>query len=664
MHRSRSRTNPRQAKGPNGESASAGRWLNLGVLAHVDAGKTSLTEALLHTGGALDRLGRVDDGTTQTDTLALERRRGITIRTAVATFSFNGVTVNLVDTPGHPDFIAEVDRSLAVLDGAVLVLSAVEGVQAQTIVLYRALRRLGVPAVFMINKIDRAGADPDRVLAAIRRCLTAAATPLGTVRNPGTAAAAYLPAAWDDPNIAEAITADLAEHDDALLDAWVTQHHLPSAAQLRGTLTRLTRGGQVYPVLFGSAMTGAGVADVMDVVTTLFAVGTANPDSPVAGQLFKVERSAAGERICSIRMRAGTLAVRDHVLLGGNRVGTVTTLEVHEPGGPVSRDRATAGQIARVRGLTSARIGDRVGSDASDVPELMFPPPALETAVVARDPRRQVALHAALAELADVDPLIRLRPDDHHGAARITVYGEVQQQVIAETLAAEHGIEVEYRATTVICVERPVGPGEAVLRMGDPGHLYGATLGVTVEPTAPGSGVALVLIAPRVTLPLHVYSTVEGFREALVRYLDEPLAAGPYGWQVTDVRVTVTESGYIPPGPSPAHVRRTTAAVVAGAVRHAGTVVCEPVDRFRVEAPAETVSTVLNLIGRHRGTPDVPQTTGTIAVLTGTLPTAAVDAVRRGLHSATHGEGLFESIFDHHTPARGTPPRRPVSPQN
>lgn len=451
------------------------------MLAHVDAGKTSLTEALLHAGGALDQLGRVDEGTTQTDTLALERRRGITIRAAVASFCVNGVTVNLVDTPGHPDFIAEVDRSLAVLDGAVLVLSAVEGVQAQTIVLYRALRRLGVPAMFMINKIDCAGADPGRVLVAIRRRLTRAVIPLGTVVIPGTAAAAYLPSAWDDSSIAEAVTADLAEHDDALLDKWVTHGHPPRAARLWGALGRLTRGGRVHPVLFGSAMTGAGVAELIEVVTTLFPVETADPNSPASGQLFKVERSAAGDRVCSIRMRTGTLAVRDHIRLGGDRVGTVTTLEVHEPGGPVSCDR--------------------VGSAAANVPESMFPAPALETAVVARDPTQQVALHRALTELADVDPLIRLRPDDHQGAVRITVYGEVQQQVIAETLAAEHGIEVYFRATTVICIERPAGIGEAVLRMGDPDHLYGATLGVTVEPAAPGSGVELVLTAPRQRCP-------------------------------------------------------------------------------------------------------------------------------------------------------------------
>ena len=207
MHRSHSPSKDRAGSNAPTESAATRSWLNLGVLAHVDAGKTSLTEALLHAGGALDHVGRVDDGTTQTDTLALERRRGITIRTAVAGFTVGDVTINLIDTPGHPDFIAEVDRSLAVLDGAILVLSAVEGVQAQTIVLYRALRRLGIPVVFFINKIDRFGADPDRVINAIRRRLTTALIPLGTVDHPGTATADFIPSDLSDPFVAEDLTA-------------------------------------------------------------------------------------------------------------------------------------------------------------------------------------------------------------------------------------------------------------------------------------------------------------------------------------------------------------------------------------------------------------------------------------------------------------------------
>src|ERR687894_76107 len=162
------------------------RTLNLGVLAHVDAGKTTLTERLLHAAGVIDEIGRVDAGTTQTDSLALERERGITIKSAVVSFVVDDVRINLIDTPGHPDFIAEVERVLGVLDGAVLVISAVEGVQAQTRVLMRALQRLRIPTLFFVNKIDRAGARPEAVLEAISQRLSPAIVALGSVAGSGS----------------------------------------------------------------------------------------------------------------------------------------------------------------------------------------------------------------------------------------------------------------------------------------------------------------------------------------------------------------------------------------------------------------------------------------------------------------------------------------------
>src|SRR3954451_13449141 len=167
------------------------RTLNLGILAHVDAGKTTLTERLLYSGGAIDHIGSVDAGTTQTDSLALERERGITIRSAVAAFAIGDVDVNLIDTPGHPDFIAEVERVLSVLDGAILVVSAVEGVQPQTPLLMRALRRLRVPTLIFVNKIDRAGADDERVLQAIVERLTSVIVPMGRPRSLGARAACF-----------------------------------------------------------------------------------------------------------------------------------------------------------------------------------------------------------------------------------------------------------------------------------------------------------------------------------------------------------------------------------------------------------------------------------------------------------------------------------------
>src|SRR6266576_1964837 len=173
--------------------------LNLGILAHVDAGKTTLTERLLYAAGVIGELGSVDAGTTQTDSLALERQRGITIKSAVVSFAVGGVTVNLIDTPGHPDFIAEVERVLSVLDGAVLVISAVEGVQPQTRVLMRALRRLRIPALLFVNKIDRAGAGEGRVLKAITERVSPSAIPMGFTSQLGSRAAAFT--SWDEHDV-------------------------------------------------------------------------------------------------------------------------------------------------------------------------------------------------------------------------------------------------------------------------------------------------------------------------------------------------------------------------------------------------------------------------------------------------------------------------------
>jgi len=197
------------------------KMLNLGILAHVDAGKTTLTERFLFTGGVIDEVGSVDAGTTQTDSLELERQRGITIKSAVVSFAIGYVTVNLIDTPGHPDFIAEVERALSVLDGAVLVISAVEGVQPQTRILMRALQRTGMPALMFVNKIDRRGAGYNPVLRAISERLTPAILAMGSVSELGTRAADFTP--WDGSGAG--FTARLAEvlagHDDSLLAAYV-----------------------------------------------------------------------------------------------------------------------------------------------------------------------------------------------------------------------------------------------------------------------------------------------------------------------------------------------------------------------------------------------------------------------------------------------------------
>ncbi|CAM5594261.1 Elongation factor G, mitochondrial [Streptomyces aurantiogriseus] len=316
--------------------------LNLGILAHVDAGKTSLTERLLHSAGIIDEIGSVDAGSTQTDTLALERQRGITIKSAVVSFPVDDITVNLLDTPGHPDFIAEVERVLGVLDGAVLVVSAVEGVQAQTRVLMRTLRRLRIPTLVFVNKIDRRGARQEGVLRELSGRLSAPVVPMGTATGLGTRQAAFRPGR-PAPDV-------LADHDDDLLTAYVDGSLTPE--RLHAALVAQTRAGLVHPVYFGSAMTGAGVPELIAGIKELLPPADGDPEGPLSGTVFKVERGPAGEKIAYARLFSGTLRTRDRVLFGG-REGKVTAISVFDHGTDVRDEAVAAGLKAMYQALDS-----------------------------------------------------------------------------------------------------------------------------------------------------------------------------------------------------------------------------------------------------------------------------------------------------------------------
>jgi len=388
--------------------------VNIGILAHVDAGKTSLTERLLYDTGATDRLGSVEAGTTHTDTGEIERARGITIRSAVAAFTVEDRLVNLIDTPGHSDFVAEVERALGVLDGAVLVLSAVEGVQPHTRVLMKILRSLRLPTLIFVNKIDRTGARSDALVADIARRLTPHVAPLGTVCDIGTPEADFVPYRDQDPAFRTALATVLAEHDDGLLAALVDDA-VPPPARLWAALQTQTAAARAYPLYFGCALSGAGVGDLVHGIHRLL------PAAPPAerrlrGRVFAIERGGNGEKVAYLRSYGGQLQARQRVTVyrqepDGRIVdfaGQVSALQVVGESGPAAH-RLTAGHIALVRGLPEARIGDQVGSPDGLGSAAHFARPGLEAVVRPRHRRDGAALHAALLHLADQDPLIQTR---------------------------------------------------------------------------------------------------------------------------------------------------------------------------------------------------------------------------------------------------------------
>jgi ribosomal protection tetracycline resistance protein len=643
--------------------------LNLGILAHVDAGKTSLTERLLYSAGVVGQPGSVDAGTTQTDSLALERQRGITIKSAVVSFTVDGTTVNLIDTPGHPDFVAEVERALSVLDGAVLVVSAVEGVQPQTRILWRALRRLRVPTLFFVNKIDRLGADDQRVLGGIAARLTPAVVPMGSVRDAGTRAAAFLPDRAGDPAAAGRLAERLAEHDDTVLAAYLDDTTPLPSGWLRQRLAAQVSRNLVHPVYFGSAITGAGVETLLHAVGELLPSAPRDTGGDASGRVFKVERGAAGDKIAYARLYSGTIAVRDRVRFGRGRGrdGKVTAVSVFAHGGARHRAAVTAGQIARLSGLAEIQVGDVIGTAPDNAGQHHFPPPTLETALVARDPGGKPRLHAALTELAESDPLINVRQDDTRQEIYVSLYGEVQKQVIEATLAADYGIGVRFRETTPICVERPARPGTAAEVLHGPGNPFLATLGFRIDPAPPGRGLSFRCAVGHASVPLYIYKNRENFAAAMEQHVRDTLRQGLRGRQVTDCTVTLVRSQYSvadgPPstrGPtsSPQDFRKLTPLVVMQALRRAGTTVCEPVHRFRLETPADTLTVLLPALARLHAVAEVASTRDNWCILEGAIAAARVHQLRQQIPPLTRGEGVMESAFDHYQPVRGPAPAR------
>jgi ribosomal protection tetracycline resistance protein len=637
------------------------RTLNLGILAHVDAGKTTLSERLLYAAGVIGEVGSVDAGTTQTDTLALERQRGITIRSAVVSLSIAGTAVNLIDTPGHPDFIAEVDRVLGVLDGAVLVISAVEGVQPQTRVLMRALARLRVPTLLFVNKVDRSGADLERVLAEIGRRLPVTAVPMNGARLQGTRAATVTDRPDGDDGLLDALT----RADEALLAMYVEHPAALTPKRLRAELAAQTAAGRAHPVFAGSAVTGAGVDALMAGIADLLPAAAGEDDAPLSGRIFKIERGAAGEKVAYARLFAGTLRVRDRLTTLRDKVTAIT---VFDGGAWVRRDAVRAGEIAKLWGVGPLRVGDFIGTPRAGDPQQQFASPMLEAVVQPREPGRGGALRTALAQLAEQDPLIDIRFDELRHELSVSLYGEVQKEVIGATLAAEHGIEVEFRETTALCIERPVRTGEAGDVLVNPDNPFSAGMTLRVEPAPPGTGIDFRLAVDFRTMPLHLYRNVDEFRASMARYVEHTLREGLYGWPVRDCVVTMTESDYRVadgqsfarrgPDSTTADFRKLTPMVLMRALDRARTRVCEPVARVRLDAPATTLGAVLGTLSRLGATIYGQSVHGDEVVVDATLTAADAQELQRRLPGVTGGEGVIESNLDGYQPVRGTPPRR------
>ncbi|MGG0129468.1 GTP-binding protein [Bacillus tropicus] len=606
--------------------------INIGIVAHVDAGKTSLTERILYETNVIKEVGRVDSGSTQTDSMELERQRGITIKASVVSFFIDDIKVNVIDTPGHADFIAEVERSFRVLDNAILVISAVEGVQAQTKILMRTLQKLNIPTILFVNKIDRSGANTEKVVKHIKTILSNEAFPFYSVQNEGTKEARIIEYKSYDDCIER-----LAPYNESLLESYVN-NEIVTDIRLREELIKQIVQANVYPIFFGSAMTGIGVTELLENIPALLPANNSSPDEELAGVVFKIEREPSGEKIAYVRLFSGSLHIRKYVDIQRNESlphkEKIKKMCIFHNGDAIQISTVPSGEFCKVWGLNDIKIGDIIGERTDYIKDIHFAEPQMEAAIDAVPKERIHDLYAALMELCEEDPLIQVWKDDVHNELYIRLFGEVQKEVIETTLFEKYNLQVTFSNTRVVCIEKPIGIGNSVEVMDEKANPFYATVGFKVERGELNSGITYTLGVELGSLPL-------AFHKAIEDTVFQTLKQGLYGWEVTDISVTLTHTGYASPVTTASDFRNLTPLVLMDALKKAETCVYEPVNEFELTIPEHAISTAMYKLAAISATFAEPIFNNDSYQLTGSLPVAKTENFKRMLHSFTEGEGVF-----------------------
>ena len=623
--------------------------INIGILAHVDAGKTTLTERLLYASGTISEPGSVEKGTTRTDTMFLERQRGITIQTAVTSFQWHSCKVNIVDTPGHMDFLAEVYRSLAVLDGAILVLSAKDGVQAQTRVLFHALRKLNIPTIIFINKIDQVGIDLEGVYQSVRDKLSADIIIKQTVSLSSKITLTENTSAevWDS----------VIENNDELLAKYIAGESI-SQKELAQEEQRRVQDASLLPVYHGSAKNGLGIQQLMDAVIGLFQPTKEQGSAALCGRVFKVEYTDCGQRLVYLRLYSGTLRLRDTVALAGREKLKITEMRIPSKGEIVRTDTAHKGEIV-ILPSDSLRLNDILG-DKTQLPREMWsdvPFPMLRTTITPKTAEQRDRLLDALTQIADTDPLLHYEVDSTTHEIILSFLGRMQLEVVSALLTEKYKIETAVKEPTVIYLERPLKVASHTIHIEVPPNPFWASIGLSVTPLPLGSGVKYKSRVSRGDLN-------QSFQNAVMDGIRYGLEQGLCGWNVTDCKICFEYGLYYSPVSTPADFRSLAPIVLEQALKKSGTQLLEPYLSFTLYAPQEYLSRAYHDAPKYCATIETAQIKKDEVVFTGEIPARCIQAYRTDLAFYTNGRSVCLTELKGYQATVGEPviqPRRPNS---
>lgn len=646
-----------------------------GLLAHVDAGKTTITEQLLLLGGNIRSAGSVDQGTAQTDWMDVERRRGISVKNACAEVSYKDSVIQIVDTPGHVDFAAEVARSLQALDGAILVISGAEGVQAHTRTIFQALERMKIPTIFAVNKVDRAGFDMDALTYQIGKRLTDRFICLQKVENPACEDCRIVPEnGLDDRKdaAAEQIAGDifekLAEVDEELGELYLEERK-PDRTLLLKKLREYSGTGEIYPVVFLNAKQGKGVRQLADAILEYLPDGFENDSGALQGIVFQVSHDPVMGKAAHIRLFGGKLTSRDFVPIAGQQPEEwekATQIRKIQGGRFLDTGEMKAGEIAAVYGLSKCRAGDVIGKGCDgDLPgldrkreNLLKIEPLLMVQVVPKDMQKETELSAALTQLSDEDPFLFYERNPLTGQMYLRVMGMVQIEILEELLQSSFGLETSFLPPSVIYKEKPAheAVGKEVYTMPKP---CWAVVELKVEPLPAGSGIVFESLLKEKELPYRYQNHI---RQSLM----DTVSQGIYGWEVTDAKFTLVggQSHHVHTHPLDFFV--ATPVAVLRALTESESMLMEPYVKISLSAAEQFMGKVMGHIVNMRGEFEAPIIEDGMFFLEAVVPLRDSMEYPVTFRSLTSGQGSYSMELDSYRPCEKgfleTLPRRGVNP--
>lgn len=612
---------------------------NLGILAHVDAGKTTVTENMLFLSGSTRALGDVNKGTTLSDGLDVEKKRGISVRASTFSFPWQDVQINLIDTPGHVDFSAEVERSLRVLDCAILVLSAVEGIQAHTETIWYALEALNIPTIFFINKIDRVGADAQTVIEKLKQEFSPDIVLLNRPVNEGDTNATVDDLSSDQ--LEEQIE-KLAEKDDELLEKYLNEEAINSK-QKQASLAKSVQTRQLFPILCGVAKNNMGVEALLNAIIQYFPDANTDIDAPTSGVVYRLEHDPKLGRIAGVRLYRGQLQNRDTIHNAtADREEKITQIKKHVLNKFEDTGLIQAGDIGFVCGMPDIKIGDILG-DPTQIPgNYTLSAPLLSVQVIPQNEADHAPLAQALQILASEDPHLNFQWFPEERELHVKIMGAIQTEILTEILNTRFGITATFSDPTVIYKETPKAIGYGTERYTMPKPCW-AIVTYRIEPGELGSGLSFASEA-------RTNDILQKYQNEIEKNLPEAVHQGPKGWEVTDLKITLTEGSDHVLHSRPGNFRLATNIAVLRGLTDIGTTLLEPFLAFRITAPEEFVGKVSSDIITMRGTFEPAEMADGRFTLKGRFPLATTLDYTIRLSSQTGGKATLSAHFDGYEP--------------